>query len=523
MGTRTLPRYMLHRPSGFYARRAVPVALKPVLGVRELLTALGPDFRVAKDRLKHAVADHQRKLDRARDMLKGLDPSDEPIRTPYALDELVHVAAFRELRADEARRDGTAPPLDELEEWNGGKLRMWSRIAAGHWHDDDELVRVVEPILADYRRDKLVHAPVGSPEWYALARRIGMGMVTAGQAIIGRDGATDPIALAIIPDELPGAAIERKHAAPAVSLRAIFDRYLASLDRNGKSEKTITDFRRTLDLFRRHVGHDDAAAITRKDVVAWADKLVDEGLQPRTVNLKKLAPVATAFRIAVDRSDLPSNPAAGYKLDVAKKQQEREQGYTLDEAAVILKASRAYAPPHRDTPANRAREALTPAKRWVPMLAHYTGARLAECAGLDRADVRERDGIPFVRFTKTKSGQFRDVPLARPILDAGFLDYVATRPGPLFHAGTKTGATTSGDRVSDYVKGVLDVDGVSPMHGFRHAFKTIGREAGADPRVLDAIQGHAPRTAGETYGDVTLKAKARALDAMFNVRGQVAT
>jgi site-specific recombinase XerD len=46
------------------------------------------------------------------------------------------------------------------------------------------------------------------------------------------------------------------------------------------------------------------------------------------------------------------------------------------------------------------------------------------------------------------------------------------------------------------------------MHGFRHRFKTIGLEAGISTRVLDAIQGHAARTAGDSYGDVTVKAMA---------------
>ena len=37
--------------------------------------------------------------------------------------------------------------------------------------------------------------------------------------------------------------------------------------------------------------------------------------------------------------------------------------------------------------------------------------------------------------------------------------------------------------------------------------KTTARDLGLDMRVVDAIQGHAPRTAGEGYGDVSLAAK----------------
>jgi hypothetical protein len=41
-------------------------------------------------------------------------------------------------------------------------------------------------------------------------------------------------------------------------------------------------------------------------------------------------------------------------------------------------------------------------------------------------------------------------------------------------------------------------------------------EVGISTRVLDAIQGHAARTAGDSYGDVTVKAMAMAME---NVEG----
>ena len=56
------------------------------------------------------------------------------------------------------------------------------------------------------------------------------------------------------------------------------------------------------------------------------------------------------------------------------------------------------------------------------------------------------------------------------------------------------------------------------MHGFRHRFKTIGLEAGISTRVLDAIQGHAARTAGDSYGDVTVKAMAMAMEKVPRVK-----
>jgi site-specific recombinase XerD len=74
-------------------------------------------------------------------------------------------------------------------------------------------------------------------------------------------------------------------------------------------------------------------------------------------------------------------------------------------------------------------------------------------------------------------------------------------------------AQTVSGRISNWLqKNHVIPDGVSPNHGWRHAFKTFGLEAGIDGRVLDAIQGHAPRTAGENYGDVTILAKKIAID-----------
>lgn len=42
----------------------------------------------------------------------------------------------------------------------------------------------------------------------------------------------------------------------------------------------------------------------------------------------------------------------------------------------------------------------------------------------------------------------------------------------------------------------------------------MGREMGLSDRTIDAIQGHAGKTAGDGYGDVTIIAKAKVIDAM---------
>jgi hypothetical protein len=42
-------------------------------------------------------------------------------------------------------------------------------------------------------------------------------------------------------------------------------------------------------------------------------------------------------------------------------------------------------------------------------------------------------------------------------------------------------------------------------------------ETGIPPRVLDHIQGHAPRTASDSYGEVTVKAMAQSIERVLKL------
>ena len=43
---------------------------------------------------------------------------------------------------------------------------------------------------------------------------------------------------------------------------------------------------------------------------------------------------------------------------------------------------------------------------------------------------------------------------------------------------------------------------------------TLGREMGLSDRTIDAIQGHAGKTAGDGYGDVTIIAKEKVIEVL---------
>jgi site-specific recombinase XerD len=67
------------------------------------------------------------------------------------------------------------------------------------------------------------------------------------------------------------------------------------------------------------------------------------------------------------------------------------------------------------------------------------------------------------------------------------------------------------NRLAEFAREVVPDLRVAPNHAWRHRFKTKGLEAGIGERVLDAIHGHAARTAGDAYGEVTVKAMAEAV------------
>lgn len=68
------------------------------------------------------------------------------------------------------------------------------------------------------------------------------------------------------------------------------------------------------------------------------------------------------------------------------------------------------------------------------------------------------------------------------------------------------------NRLAEFSRSIVTDPNVAPMHGWRHRFKTVGMEAGIPTRILDGIQGHAARTAAESYGEVTIRTMAAAVE-----------
>jgi integrase len=160
----------------------------------------------------------------------------------------------------------------------------------------------------------------------------------------------------------------------------------------GRKPSTYESYRHTVEGLETFVGHDKAPDVTPEDVVRFKDHRLGQGVSPKTVKDSDLAGLKTVFGWAVSNRKLPSNPAAGITIKLGKRQKLRSKGLTDDEAKAILSAA---------LKVTRGSESAGTfaAKRWVPWLAAYTGARVGELAQLRKQDVTREGEHWTIRLT----------------------------------------------------------------------------------------------------------------------------
>jgi integrase len=303
--------------------------------------------------------------------------------------------------------------------------------------------------------------------------------------------------------------------ASGVSLTGLVEDWWKEAKAAGRKPSTYESYRNTMAKLVAVLEHDDASRITPEDIVRFKDFRLVNGASAKTVKDSDLAGLKTVFRWAVMNRKMSINPAEGLTIKTSKPRKLRAKGFTDEEAALILNYAKNYK-------AGGEASKLAAAKRWVPWLCAFTGARVGEMLQLRKQDVR-REGKHWVVCITPEAGpvktdEARDVVLHRQIVESGFLDFVkASGAGYLFisprddELGVRMAVKTARNKVNRFVREVVSDPNVDPSHGWRHRFKTVGIDEGVEMRVLDAIQGHAPRNISEGYGEVTIKAKANAI------------
>lgn len=283
----------------------------------------------------------------------------------------------------------------------------------------------------------------------------------------------------------------------------------------GRKPSTYESYRNTMAKLVATLEHDDASRVTPEDIVRFKDVRIESGVSPKTVKDSDLAGLKTVFGWAVMNRRMSINPAEGLTIKTSKPRKLRAKGFSDKDASLILKHAKTYK-------AGGEAPKLAAAKRWVPWLCAFTGARVGEMLQLRKQDVRREGKHWIVHITPeagpVKTDEARDVVLHGQIVQSGFLDFVkASGSGHLFispgkdELGVRKAVKTARNKVNMFVREVVPDPHVDPSHGWRHRFKTVGIEEGVEMRVLDAIQGHAPRNISEGYGEVTIRAKAIAI------------
>ena len=283
----------------------------------------------------------------------------------------------------------------------------------------------------------------------------------------------------------------------------VFDRYSKE---SKLSAATIKRWRPIVAKVQKE--HPTISGITPEWCIGWKNRLVESGLSNNGIRNAYLASMRSLCNWAVSNKEMVSNPFKDVTVKADKKKKMRQKGLLDSEARIILAATLEPAP-DTFTPQHAA------ARRWVPWLCAYLGARVGEIGQLRGMDIKQEEGVWLVWITpdagSTKNESARYVALHQHLIEQGFLRFVQkSGNGPLFYdprrrrKGSEQNPQSKkiGERIAKWVRELgVDDPNVSPNHGWRHRFKTVARKVKMDVGARDYMQGHVPATEGEAYGD----------------------
>jgi hypothetical protein len=208
------------------------------------------------------------------------------------------------------------------------------------------------------------------------------------------------------------------------SLTGLADAWHTAALARGVRPRDAKRWKNVVRRFKEWLTHDDLSRVTPEKVQAWGDERSAAGAAPKTINDTDFAALRAVFGWGKKRGWLPSNPAREAKIEGRGKKITREKWFLESERAAILNAALAVQGTKRENPKT------TAAKRWVPWLCAYSGARVVEMIQLRKEDVRHEEGGWVIRINPdagdTKTNDYRDVPVHEHLIAAGFIDFLSS-------------------------------------------------------------------------------------------------
>ncbi|WP_151671430.1 site-specific integrase [Nitrincola schmidtii] len=221
---------------------------------------------------------------------------------------------------------------------------------------------------------------------------------------------------------------------------------------------------------------------------------------------------------------LDTNPVQGTAIKQSKRTIDSRKPFDANDLKVIFEQSLFQ----NDNPERVAR----PYKFWLPLLALYTGARLAELCQLYLKDINLKSAIPHLTLReeaedqrlKTDSG-WRVIPIHSHLIDIGFEHFVSAleKKGEvrLFPEIKKSRHSYSTNPSKYFSKAFqkLNFDETKVFHSFRHTFSNELKKLGVQEAIAANLMGHSHKqlTYGHYGADADLEMMKDAIDKLkFN-------
>lgn len=436
-------KHLYLRGNSYTFRRAIPIDARPAFGgLREYVRSLG---EVTEARAKSLAAVHNEFCSRMIEEARGRTGKQRKhlaflqVRRVPEREEIERAVRTWLIEMEEAASAETVAGQDVDERLRD--LRLF----------DADIIRIMRsgngeaPLMTRWVADALIEKhgwsvpQDGGPLRTLIEDRVARGqreLAARLRADIAWEDQPQPTHRMFAPHEfLRDREVQTKpDVARYVPLMEVLDGYFAEQE---PAAATVKKWTTAMKALIKHLGHDDATRVTPDDMVNWKNALLapdESGAKPRsqrTVRHGYLGAVKPVFAWAVANRLIEANPVTGIHIGAPRRIRKRiEKGYTDAEAKTVLLAARQI-----DCVSDPSYLAF--ARRWLPWLCAYTGARAGEMAQLRREDVAKTDdGIWFVVITPeagTQKGGFaRKVALHPHLIEQGFIEAVLARKGPLF-------------------------------------------------------------------------------------------
>ncbi|MFN8831429.1 MAG: tyrosine-type recombinase/integrase [Labrys sp. (in: a-proteobacteria)] len=263
------------------------------------------------------------------------------------------------------------------------------------------------------------------------------------------------------------------------------------------SPNTVRRYRNAFNKFIGYTKNELAANIKPKTIQDYLSYLLS--INSRKTASTEFKAIQTVFRWASEpgrhlQSD-PTDKIKGPRLDPSDP---TERAYTDEEARTILRASLVYQ--------KKPNEAVytANAKRWLPWLAAFTGARIGELVRLKKSNFSKREDGWYVFIKNNKPrGVDRYVPIHEQLIEIGLIDFVSSsKTDYLFYDAsvpTQSRERNAVEQVRSIVRDAGIKTTTQPNHAWRHRFATIARGT-IDTRKVENTLGHKQKGIAGGYG-----------------------